>query len=420
MKIVYIFGAGASASIDERVPVMANFFEKAVDMLDEDNKVFWITFAFAEEARAFPSNPEIENLGVQMGALGRLYLEKIEKSKISIDIVQSVKNTDDIIRGKLADAIIDYKKAFLKDNKRKSANLEDVFSKMEAFKERSSVADQTYDRLQYVINRLFYQLNEDLQDKFSVAAHHELSQFVANTKDVEHIFISFNYDLWLEKALFKKGLWNPRDGHGSYVFQYYLPPLNDVTPENETTIIGNLNEPKEFSYNSQDSKVKVLKPHGSLAWRCGTNNPDNLVVILENGENSCVTYNNAWSLPSSIFQENAELFIIPLIVPPIPNKIRSHPLFWATDKNVYNALLHADIVVIVGWSMPLSDRYLQDIIFKALNNREEQIRKLIICDKQAADEHLLSKFEGIFRPLEIKSWLYGFSREFIDFLKKEL
>ena len=108
------------------------------------------------------------------------------------------------------------------------------------------------------------------------------------------------------------------------------------------------------------------------------------------------------------------------IAPPAPNKIRSHPLFWKTDKDVYNALLHADIVVIVGWSMPPTDRYLHDTILRALNNREEQIKKLIVCDRQSASEQLLSRFESVFVPREMKPWLGGFSREFVDFLKKEI
>ena len=113
--------------------------------------------------------------------------------------------------------------------------------------------------------------------------------------------------------------------------------------------------------------------------------------------------------------------MIPLIVPPVPNKIRSHPLFWKTDKDVYNALLHADIVVIIGWSMPLTDQYLRDTIMRALSNREEQIKKLIVCDyKQESGADLLARFESIFRPREIKSWLDGFDREFVDFLKEEL
>lgn len=185
LKVVYIFGAGASASIDERVPVMANFFEKAIDMLDENNKSFQLAFAVAEKARALPPNPEVENLGIQMDVLFRL-LERANN------------------REELTDAICAYKTTFKGAPNRIGANLEDVFSKVELFKEKSSDADNTYDRLQYMINGLFNKLDKDLQDKFSVAAHHDLSQFVANTEDIKHTFISFNYDLWLERALFQK------------------------------------------------------------------------------------------------------------------------------------------------------------------------------------------------------------------------
>lgn len=417
MKIVYIFGAGASASIDERVPVMANFFEKAINMLDEDNKTFLIAFAFAEEARALPPNPEVESRGIQMGVLGRL-LERSARSEGS----EPAEQQSSLLKEELINAVHDYKEAFKRDPNRTSANLEDVFSAVEAFKGKSNAADQTYARLQYVINGLFNQLDKDLQDKFSVAAHHDLSQFVANTEDIEHIFISFNYDLWLEKALFQKQVWLPKDGHGSYCFQYYSPPLDDISPESEV-FVGKVLKVKRFTDERQRSRVNVLKPHGSLSWRFSDKNRENGLVILEKDEFSCVAYNNTWSFPSSHFQEKeggTELTLIPLIAPPAPNKIRRHLLFWKTDKDVYNALLHADIVVIVGWSMPLTDRYLQDTILKALNNREEQIKKLIVCDKEESGEQLLSKFESNFRPREIKNWLYGFSKGFIDFLKKEI
>lgn len=73
LNIVYIFGAGASASIDDSVPVMANFFEKAIDMVDIDDMVFPIAFSTAEKARAFPANPEIENTGLKIYVLGELW-----------------------------------------------------------------------------------------------------------------------------------------------------------------------------------------------------------------------------------------------------------------------------------------------------------------------------------------------------------
>lgn len=383
---------------------MANFFNTAIDMLDENNIAFQGAFAFAEEARAFPPNPEVENLGIKIGVLGRL----IEKTA-------PAKQQSSFLREELKDAILAYKKIFKKDHSRTSANLEDVFSKLELFKEKSDAADKTYDRLQYVINGLFNQLDKDLQGEFSVAAHHDLCQFVANTNDIEHTFISFNYDLWLEKALFKKELWHPIDGHGSYSFEYYSKPEDDIFPQSGRHV----DHAKKFNGEHKKSKVKVLKPHGSLSWRFGKKHGNGL-VILENGENSSITYNNTWDLPALHFTGGTELTLIPLVVPPVPNKIRSHPLFWETDKDVNKALIQADIVVIVGWSMPLTDRYLQNTILKSLNCREEQIKKLIVCDKQDSGGYLLSRFESIFRPRKIKTWLNGFSGEFVDFLEKEL
>ncbi|HHT9111670.1 MAG TPA: hypothetical protein ACFYDZ_11010, partial [Candidatus Brocadiaceae bacterium] len=56
-----------------------------------------------------------------------------------------------------------------------------------------------------------------------------------------------------------------------------------------------------------------------------------------------------WQHPASDYPHKTELESIPLIVPPIRNKIRNHPLFRLTDKDRENALLTADIVVTIGW-----------------------------------------------------------------------
>lgn len=395
---------------------MANFFEKAIDLLDESNKSFLLAFAFTEEARAFPQNFEVENLGIKMGAIERLN-EQFVNPRNNPEMTEQQSS---LLNKELIEIINNYKAAFKSDSKRRMANLEDVFSKVEAYMEKkgkNTAADQTHARLQYMINGLFYHLDldKDLQKSFSNAAHHTLSEFVASTDNVEHTFISFNYDLWLEKALYQKKLWLPRDGYGSYNFEYYSRPEEDIECGS-----GNVNIANKFTEKPQKSKVNVLKPHGSLSWRFGKNH-ENGIIILENGENSIVAYNKTWNYPPLHFPKNTEINLIPLIVPPAPNKIRSHPLFRKTDKDVSNALLHADAVVIVGWSMPLTDRYQQDIILNILSNREEQIKKLIVCDKrESGGDLLLPKFESIFRAREIKPWLGGFNSEFVDFLKKEV
>lgn len=411
MKIVYLLGAGASASINEKVPVMANFFEKTVEMLDKDNRSWW-AFAALEEARALPHNPTIENLGIKMGVLGRLLLGRLLEEP-NVNIIQK----------KFTELIDDYKNAFRHDTRRKSANLEYVLSMLESesYKEKNPDAcEDAYARLQFLLAALFNRLDKELKSDFEKSAHHNLSEYVANANKFEHIFISFNYDLWLEKALFKKGIWQPRDGHG-YRFEYYSQPLEDnvITITGEAGV-GEFHESKKFSAK-QTSRVKVLKPHGSLSWRFGRKEAENGLIILEkDDENACIAYNNTWYFPPTKFSKDLELALEPLIVPPTPVKIRSHPLLWDTDKDVFRAISEADVIVTIGWSMPETDQYFKDIVSRALNDRKEQIKKMIICDKRNQDTLLYSRFESCFRPKKIYVWGQGFNKDFVDFLKNEL
>ncbi len=408
MKIVYIVGAGISKSIDSGVPVMNDFFEKAI-MIDED--VAWLAFAAAERARAFPHDPEIENLGIKMGVIDEF----------------SYNNQNGPLKDKLKKGLIDtrrqYKDAFLSDEKRKKSNIEDVFSKIEAYIDKNENANDTYDRLQFLINRLFNNLDKQLETKFLDAAHFDLGEYVKNTDGLEHIFISFNYDLWLEKTLFKKGIWHPRDGHGTYLFRYYLKPEEDDLESAELNgkvrVSSKFIPIKEFSKECQKSRVKVLKPHGSLAWRFGKE-PGEGAVLVESEENLCVTYNGTWRYPPvQNSDKKAELTRVPLIVPPTPNKIRSHQLFWDTDKDMEKALLTAEVIVILGWSMPDTDKNLNDMISRAINNRTKQIKKLIVCDKYQTPS-FYRRFETLFRSQKIEHWNTGFNKEFVEFLEKEI
>lgn len=415
MKIVYLFGAGASASINnEKVPVMANFFEKAMEMLDKDTRSWW-AFAALEEARALPHNPTIENLGIKMGVLGQLLLGRLLEEP-NVNIIQK----------KFTKLIDDYKNAFRHDTRRKSANLEYVFSMLESdsYKEKNPDAcKDAYARLQFLLAALFNRLDKELKSDFEKSAHHNLSEYVAKNNDkFEHIFISFNYDLWLEKALFQKKIWQPRDGHGTYYcFEYYSQPLDDIPPSPGKAVVGKPYELKKFSTNStkQTSRVKVLKPHGSLSWRFGRKEAENGLIILEkDDENACVAYNNTWLFPPSKFPEGFGLALEPLIIPPTPIKIRSHPLFWGTDKDVFRAISEADVIVTIGWSMPETDQYFKDIVSRALNDRKEQIKKMIICDKRNQDTLLYSKFESCFRPKKIYVWGEGFNKDFVDYYQR--
>ena len=264
-----------------------------------------------------------------------------------------------------------------------------------------------------MIGGLFHQLDKDLSEQFSSAAHQNLSEFVASSNDFKHTFISFNYDLWLEKALFNMGVWRPKNGHGSYPIRFYSQPIEDRVG------IGDICKIKEFSSGGPKSRVMVLKPHGSLSWRFGKE-PHNGMLILEGDEDSCVAYNNTIYFPGAQFVNRTEVYLAPLIVPPTPNKDRSHPLFRKTDQDIIEAITQADLVVVIGWSMPETDEYIKGILLRARSERKEQLRKIFVCGKGVMAMRLSSKFETIFRPEEIRTWDQGFNKGFVEFLRKEL
>lgn len=270
---------------------------------------------------------------------------------------------------------------------------------------------------------MFNKLDKQLETAFWDATHLNLSEYVKNSDDFEHVFISFNYDLWLEKALFKKGIWHPRDGHGTYLFKYYLKPKEDDLEssklDGKLTFYNGGIQINAFSKECQKSKVKLLKPHGSLAWRFGKESEQG-VVLVKSEENPCVAYNGTWRYPPVEHSDKKiEWKLEPLIVPPTPNKIRSHQLFWDTDKDMEEALLTAEVVVIIGWSMPDTDKNLNDVFSRAINNRTKQIKKLIVCDKEQTPS-FYSRFEALFRPPKIEYWNTGFNKEFVGFLEEEI
>ena len=77
--------------------------------------------------------------------------------------------------------------------------------------------------------------NEELLNKFYYSFIQDCSSIV-----------TFNYDLILEKYLYKKEVWFPKDGYG--FSSQELPEINS-------------------SFSNSISKVEILKMHGSLNWK---------------------------------------------------------------------------------------------------------------------------------------------------------
>jgi hypothetical protein len=95
-----------------------------------------------------------------------------------------------------------------------NANLEEIFSNAEkrSYKKEAGESyceDRPFERLHYMIGRLFGHLTNkftktDLHDEFAKL----IKENVNSEKGIT--VVSFNYDVWLERALQKTKIWVPR------------------------------------------------------------------------------------------------------------------------------------------------------------------------------------------------------------------
>lgn len=372
LNILYFIGAGASASIARlKVPLMNDFFRKAIQRFNQDGTSpdYWLAFATIEKADCFPPNSALKKLA----------------SKI-----RDANGTDHA-------ANEEYKKIFLSDPERVNANLEVVFSNLFKGIDRFENED-AYGRLLFLLNRFFYDLDRELDgDDFNKAGHHSLAGMIS-TSENEHTFVSFNYDIWLERAFSKKGIWHPKDGYGSRPFEYYLPPKN-TTPVGDGLGAG-LYELFRFSDTAIRSKTLILKPHGSFSWM-GGENFEALLIENEKKEGNIsynkdgVFYYNHINVPKS-----PGMNFRTLIVPPKLYKERKDwpPILCYVENDIKAILRKADMIVVIGWSMPNTDQDIRDIVSETLQQRKNQICRLIVCDvKQSSNDHV-QKLKSLFRP----------------------
>lgn len=407
--VVFIVGAGASAAIcPDKIPCMGDYFEKWIKQLDTEKKTqYWLPLACLEEARVFPPNPEAEQWATRVRTIEwEIYTFK-DKKLATTQLEETQKMY-----------LESYINVFKKDTARTQANLEKILTGLEQM--RGDDAEDARERLIMSIHTFFHTLDQDfdIAEKFSHGPHQKLAEFLKGRPDLNVTFICFNYDLWAEKALQRNGLWNPARGHG-HEFLYSGPHRMAI----EAGSWGHY-DAKPFE-NPLPSAVTVLKPNGSLSWFFSRREKE-VVVLTRNGqEDGEVTYNPEFYLDRVNTPGGVGRMLAPLIVPPIPTPNRRYPVFWSTDKNIHRCLNRADVLVIIGWSLPDTDQKFAEDFREAINSRASQLRSIVLCDtalkQYDSRSQLIRKFEALFRPeasaiTRKQDEEDGFSGNFVEFL----
>lgn len=249
--------------------------------------------------------------------------------------------------GNTADVVASYADDL---RRRPSEKMEDLLAKSSA--ESATMAT----RMRYAINRLFVMLGWNVDDG-------PLIRFLAAAMSRprhRHRFISFNYDLILDRAVQQtESQWDVANGYGFRI--------TDAVHDDPTEHPGAVKSIGLAASPRSSDRVRLIKPHGSLNWliplkRGYRQIPAGLpfdehspvVPLTPDGEiRYCASthdFQYIW-----IDGEPMPVDVLPAVIPPIKAKDLKLRLFENLLNDEIRALSEADEVFIIGWSMPTTD-----------------------------------------------------------------
>lgn len=383
-KIVYFVGAGLTKALEKPgkpIPLMNDFISVMAEYADSDD-VILTTLAELEKAGVFESNcPEAAELARRV----------VGKNQTRSPEVKSA-----------------FKTAMMK---RPSESIERLLAKALARDPRADGPSGTalVIRFNYAINRFFsllnWKLNWDPIERFL------LDQFRRHPLQGNvHTFVSFNYDLVLDRCVQKLAgdHWNPFTGYG-FKIRWYMEKGNEK-PSNIPV------EPIPCD------GIYILKPHGSLNWlvpqdRSGKTGDMGYLLtdgpaLLPLGEKGELRYCEWVESKAILFSNNYSESMAVCIIPPTdPAKRVTLGFIERTRCMERKAIEEADEVYVLGWSIPRSDEDQRLLIAQAIAQRDRPISQVTAVNKDAGEEY----FEDV-RQLFGSVNLAKHNNGFLDFV----
>ena len=167
-----------------------------------------------------------------------------------------------------------------------------------------------------------------------------MRSFVRNFVRANDTFITFNWDLTLERAL-----WDDSDG---MAFWYTYPP------------------------SSSEPSVTLLKPHGSIDWFEKLRFPKGKIKrgIVQSLDDKVAVFTrfNFADIPKMADST-------PVIVPPVSTKEFSYEVLRRTWVHVYRAVSNATHLSILGYSLPKEDQFARLVLGRALRSNRLKVER---------------------------------------------
>lgn len=283
---------------------------------------------------------------------------------------------------------------------------------------QAAAANEAHNLVKSLLTRLFARLEADGVSRGGVNPYDLLAAAIkADRHGHTHNFVSFNYDVWLERALHRQGIWNPVNG---YLINRTNPIRIQYTGGDNALQMLPTHEP---------SPTLVYKPHGSLSWLTSHDEPYGIPVYLLDQTGLTEGGKQTKGMPTYLpvdqdstklaIRDRGEVSFSPLIIPPVLNKAVGGDFLYKVHKSVQRLFEGAHAVVVIGWSMPVSDASIRQRIADGLAPRSDTniIKWLIMCNL-GKQELFYNRYRATIPAQRSAVCNDGFAADFIeDFLK---
>lgn len=229
------------------------------------------------------------------------------------------------------------------------------------------------------LNRAFLRRIQDALDGTKVVG--TIVDFAHHCAAIDATCVTFNYDDFLDAALYATDHWNPYWGYGFFC----RPSANTVS---------------EFSQGPNSSDLILLKLHGSVNWwpRLGYTKPFALDAIV---------HHHGWegSIRHLYYRHDVvarHLESEPVIVPPVLSKsdLVAQPVLRLVWSLAHEHLSTADSVTFIGYSLPPADTAARVLFEEALADLPPQAVTVVgletHADRTAA---LKSRYRDVLGPI---------------------
>ncbi len=186
--------------------------------------------------------------------------------------------------------------------------------------------------------RFLWRAHEDMSDDHPIA-------LLAKYFEPDDKVITFNYDLTVEYAI---------DEHSDMTYTYE-PPV-------------------------QKDHILILKPHGSIDWFSADEvdaDGDEFRELMRD-----MTWYNGWSYDKAALSGR-----MPLIVPPVATKLIEHRDLQEIWNRMTTALISAQEVYVIGYSLPDADRLTRYVLRRAIRQMKEDQSVTVVNTDRKMREH---------------------------------